>query len=173
MNMCEVRLPEQWSRLAEGADHVDARTGEGAVSVTELAAGILSYRPVWMDFLWRMRGWLVRALGLGKQEVHVLRFTGETLPVKPGESLGYFQVVDSDSETFWIVEGKESHLEAVLAVFAEPLPGKPGTSRFTVVTIVHYQSRIGPIYFNIIKPFHHLVVKYSMRNVLGDERRLF
>ncbi|BDQ34249.1 DUF2867 domain-containing protein [Pseudodesulfovibrio portus] len=168
--MNDALIPERWSRLAEGADHVDARTGQGTVSVLELAAGILSYRPAWMDVLWRMRGWLVRGLGLGRQEVHVLRFTAETLPVKPGVSLGFFEVVDSDGKTFWIVEGRESHLEAILAVFAEPMPGKPGVSRFRVVTVVRYRSRIGPIYFNIIKPFHHLVVKFSMRDALGTGR---
>jgi hypothetical protein len=33
--------------------------------------------------------------------------------------------------------------------------------RFHVVTIVHYRRWTGPVYFNVIRPFHHLVV-YQM-----------
>ena len=168
--MCETDISEQWSRLMEGADHVDTKTGVGAVSVLELAAGILSYRPRWMDLLWKLRSGLVRVLGIGRQDTAILnRFSADTLPVKPGESLGFFSVVDSDGETFWIVKGVESHLEGVLGVFAHPLADQPGRFRFHVVTVVRYRNWVGPVYFNLIRPFHHLVVRCSMRSVLGRD----
>ena len=45
---------------------------------------------------------------------------------------------------------------AALAVVAEPLT--VGTWRYYVVTLVRFHNLTGPIYFNIIRPFHHIVV---------------
>lgn len=166
-------LPEKWRGLAAGADHVDVKIGEGAVSVLEAAAGIMSYRPRWVELLWWMRAGLVRVLGLGRQrEVPRTRYTADTLPAEPGGRLGFFSVFDTDRESFWMVQGRESHLEAVLAVFATPLPGGPGRNRIHAATVVRYRSGIGPIYFNLIRPFHHLVVTRALRRALaGNGRR--
>ena len=166
--MSDVRIPSQWRHLLDDADHVDVKTAEGPFSVMQLAAGVLSYRPGWMAFLWRVRAWLVRVLGMDKQGAAMdYQFTADTLPAESGQKVGFFTVVDSDRETFWIVEGRESHLEAVLAFFAKPLPERPGEFHFQVVTVVRYRNRIGPVYFNIIRPFHHLVVLCSLRSVLA------
>ena len=39
---------------------------------------------------------------------------------------------------------------------AEPLGNNP--NRYYIVIIVHYLHWTGPVYFNLIRPFHHLVV---------------
>jgi hypothetical protein len=36
-------------------------------------------------------------------------------------------------------------------------------NRFLVVTIVHYRHWTGPVYFNVIRPFHHIVVWQMMK----------
>jgi hypothetical protein len=43
--------------------------------------------------------------------------------------------------------------------------------RFHVVTIVHYNNLAGPVYFNVIRPFHHLVVKQMARRGAHGQRR--
>ena len=169
--MRESEVPVRWRHLVEGADHVDVKTAEGPFSIREMAAGVLAYRPGWMDFLWRVRAWLVRVLGMDRQGVAMdYQFTADTLPVEPGQKVGFFTVVDSDRESFWMVEGRESHLDAVLAFFAEPMPGRPGESHFKVVTVVRYRNSMGPIYFNIIRPFHHLVIVCALRSVLKSAK---
>lgn len=165
--MPDFDLPQEWLHLADGADHLDVKTGQGPLSVRAMSAGILAYRPGWIAALWRLRACLVRLLGLGPQQGDGdIRLTAETLPVQPGRKVGFFTVVDSDGETFWIVEGVESHLRAALAVFAEPVAGSPGVNHFRVATVVHYLSRVGPIYFNLIRPFHHLVVRCAMNDAI-------
>ena len=32
-------------------------------------------------------------------------------------------------------------------------------NRFYIMTVVHYKHWTGPVYFNMIRPFHHLVVR--------------
>lgn len=60
-----------------------------------------------------------------------------------------------------VFEASDDHLDAYLAVIREQ-PNAP-TSRFLVVTIVHYRRWTGPLYFNVIRPFHHLVVQQMGR----------
>ena len=50
----------------------------------------------------------------------------------------------------------DTHLTAALVVVAHPL--NFGRRRFEVITVVHYHRWTGPVYFNVIRPFHHLVV---------------
>ena len=163
------RLPGM-DGLVEGADHVDVHTMDGNGTVLGLAAGILSYRPGWMALLWRVRVWLLRALGQGERAVPGRdRWTEATLPRTPGEKAGFFSVVRTDGETHWIVEGKESHLEAAMAVCGPAQPN--GRTRFHVVTVVRYHNLAGRVYFNVIRPFHHLVVHAAMRSVLDRDDR--
>lgn len=162
------RLPGM-AGLVEGADHVDVHTMDGTGSVRDLAAGLLSHRPGWMAFLWRVRSGLLRLLGQpGSVEPEPARLTGATLPVAPGEKAGFFTVSRSDGETHWVAGAEESHLAADVGVVAEPLPG--GRKRFHVVTVVRYRNLAGRAYFNIIRPFHHLVVGSAMRAALRRER---
>jgi hypothetical protein len=170
MERGEIQLLPGMDGLLEGADHVDEHAMDGTCSVLDLAAGILSYRPGWMTFLWRVRVWLLRALGQGDRAVpDRQRWTAEILPRIPGERVGFFSVVRSDGETHWIVEGKESHLEAAMVVCATGLPD--GRKRFHVVTVVRYHNPAGRVYFNVIRPFHHLVVHAAMRSALGRNGR--
>ncbi|WP_338668796.1 DUF2867 domain-containing protein [Pseudodesulfovibrio methanolicus] len=166
MECDEIKCLPGMDGLLDGADHVDAHSMVGSGTVLDLASGILSYRPGWMTLLWRVRVWLLRALG---QDGHAVpdrvRWTAETLPRSPGGQVGFFTVVRTDGETYWIVEGNEAHLEAALAVCGTPLP--EGRSRFYAITVVRYHNLAGRVYFNIIRPFHHLVVHAAMRSVLG------
>ena len=60
-------------------------------------------------------------------------------------------------EHYWIAEAKDTHLNAILGVVVESLPEQQ-QKLFHVVTIVFYRNWAGPVYFNVIRPFHHLVV---------------
>jgi hypothetical protein len=48
-------------------------------------------------------------------------------------------------------------LTGYLAVVAEPLAH--GRTRFHNITVVKYHRWTGPLYFKVIRPFHHLVVR--------------
>ncbi|WP_319541443.1 DUF2867 domain-containing protein [uncultured Pseudodesulfovibrio sp.] len=150
------------------ADHIDVKSCEGNATLIEFIAGILSYQPGWMRMLWLVRVWLLKALGQGEQIVpEKKRFTPQTFPVTPGEKADFFTVVESDGETFWVAEGKEKHLDAIIGVVVEQLDGEIGTNRFHVATIVKYNNSAGPIYFNLIRPFHHVVVHFAMKSVMA------
>lgn len=154
----------------DGADHVDVKTGEGDLGLREFVAGVLSYEPGWMRALWRIRVYLLRLLRQGEHEVpNRDRFSADSLPVQQGEKAGFFTVADSDGKTFWVATGEESHLGATLGVVGEPAAN--GYTRYHFITVVRYRNWAGPMYFNLIRPFHHMVVVASMRHVLSGKKQ--
>jgi hypothetical protein len=60
-------------------------------------------------------------------------------------------------DLFWVSETPDDkHLRAYFGVVKEPV--SRSINRFYVMTTVFYKHWTGPIYFNLIRPFHHLVV---------------
>ncbi|MBG0814446.1 DUF2867 domain-containing protein [Planomonospora sp. ID82291] len=138
--------------LTEDADHVDVKTVEGEVALREFLAGFISYEPGWIRLLYRVRAGFVRLLGMRQDEQPSTAGTRpEDIPFTPGEKLAFFTVAEAEEERYFVAGATESHLTAWVAVVAEP-------GRFHVVTVVKYHRWTGPVYFNVIRPFHHLVV---------------
>jgi len=42
-----------------------------------------------------------------------------------------------------------------------------GRADYAIATVVHYRHWTGPIYFNLIRPFHHLIVWFMLRRGLA------
>lgn len=168
MNSDMIDRLEKMAGFKNGVDHMDMKSGVGTGSVRAFVAGVLSYEPGWMRLLWKIRFYLLRVLGQGQDGVpEHKRFTPDTLPVEAGQSASFFTVMESDGETYWVATGEENHLAASIAAVAEPLGDGSGRQAFHLVTLVEYRNKIGPIYFNIIRPFHHLVVACAMKQVLA------
>lgn len=157
-----VKQFDIYQEIATNADHIDIKSAIGNVSMNQFIAGMFNYQPAWMTFLYRVRQIFVRFLGMKQEGVpQALKLDSNTLDLKVGEKLAFFDVdaVDSDIQLF--VSAEESHLKATLGVIREPLDD--GKSRFYAITIVHYKSWAGPVYFNVIRPFHHIVVAQMLK----------
>ena len=154
----------QIAQLLKGSNYIDVKTIEGQTSLRQFIASMLSYYPWWVVFLYRIRTILVKLLGLVEHPAP------ETLPeLGPqdvsfvvGEAVTFFTVRLAEEKHYWVGETPEDkHLSAYFAVVAEPLEGN--RKRFHVATIVYYRHWTGPVYFNLIRPFHHLVVGRMIR----------
>lgn len=147
------------------ADHVDVKTVEGNVSMREFLAGVFSYCPGWMKFLYGVRWGFVRFLGMkqdGIPEFPELR--PEDVCMTPGENMTFF-TVEIASESFWLTGIVDTHLTAYLGVVKEEVGN--GRFRYHVITIVHYNKWTGVVYFNVIRPFHHLVVAQMAKSAIN------
>ncbi len=139
------------------ADHVDIKTVDSAVSLREFLAGMMSYQPAWVTFLYHIRRVFVRLLGMRQSGIpRPPTLSAATFPMTPGQPAAFFTVREAAEDAYWLADVRDRHLDAALAVIAAALPD--GRCRFYVLTIVRYNNRAGPFYFNIIRPFHHLVV---------------
>lgn len=154
-------LPQLMTLLGE-ADHVDVKVVTGDVSLPEFVAGMFSYYPGWIRNLYRIRWGFVRLLGMKQAGIPAaVTMRPEDVPMTPGEKATFFTVTMAEAERCWVAGAAESHLTAYLGVVVEPLAAGPQSvgNRFHVLTIVHYHKWTGPVYFNVIRPFHHLVVR--------------
>ncbi|HEX2316169.1 MAG TPA: DUF2867 domain-containing protein [Thermomonospora sp.] len=148
-------IPELRTLLGD-ADHVDVKHAEAALTLREYAAAALSWRPAWMTALFRVRDILARAVGLdGSGDRIDQRFRPEDVPFTPGARVQFFTVTEAVEDRHLLLETADRHLTAYLAIVARP---EGDLNRFDVVTVVKYHHALGPLYFNAIRPFHHLVV---------------
>lgn len=156
-------LPEVLRPFAQGADHVDVKTVESEATLREFLAALMSYQPAWMTALYGVRAVFVRLLGMRQHGVpRPQNLRPEEIPMTPGSAASFFTVRHAEEGHVWVVSATDKHLDATLAVVMEP--GGGPLRRFHVVTLVHYRNWAGPVYFNVIRPFHHLVVRGMARS---------
>jgi hypothetical protein len=146
--------------VLRGADHIDVKTVTGNLTMREFIAGMMSHQPAWVTWLFGARAVLVRFLGMKQHGLPRPRKLKD-VPVTPGSKVSFFTVRMAQEERYWVAEAEDSHLKGALVVVVEPL--QANIKRFHVVTVVHYHNWAGPIYFNIIRPFHHVVVGSMVR----------
>ena len=157
------QIPEM-APLLERSDIVDIKTAEGHTTLRQFIASMLSYYPWWIVLLYRFRTVVVKILGLVKHEApEVLpNLQAEDVSFVAGDEVTFFTVRLAKEEKYWVGETpKDKHLRAYFGVVVEPVADN--RRRFHVVTIVHYKHWTGPVYFNLIRPFHHLVVSRMAR----------
>lgn len=122
-------------------------------------AGMLSYQPERMTFLYRVHWVFVRLLGMKQSGIpRSTTMEAKDVSMTTGAAAYFFKVLAAEEERYWFAEAaSESHLTAKLGVVVEE-PAE-ANRRFHIITIVHYNSWAGPLYFNVIRPFHHIVVR--------------
>jgi Protein of unknown function (DUF2867)/Pyridoxamine 5'-phosphate oxidase len=142
--------------LLRALDHADVKIVEGDATLREFIAGLGSFPP-WMRGLFRARGLLAKALRLHHDDPSGLEpIDPQTLELEPGKPMRFFTTRAFEEDAFWVAGSEDRHLAAWLAVVVEP--GETHARRFHVVTLVRYKDWTGPVYFNLIRPFHHLIV---------------
>ncbi len=150
--------------LLKGADHADVKIVEGDVTMRQFIASMLSYYPWWIVCLYYVRAALVRLLGMRQpaRPDELPQLKPEDISMTPGDHATFFIVRLARQEEYWVAETPEDkHLQAYFGIIVEPV--KDNLNRFHIVTIVHYKHWTGPVYFNTIRPFHHLVVRRMAR----------
>jgi hypothetical protein len=154
----------QIAQLLKGSNYIDVKTIEGHTSLRQFIASMLSYYPGWIVFLYRIRAILVKLLGLVKHPAPeaLPKLGPQDVSFKVGEAVTFFTVRLAEEKHYWVGETPEDkHLSAYFGVVVEPIEGH--LKRFHVATIVYYKHWTGPVYFNLIRPFHHLVVGKMMQ----------
>jgi len=145
-------------------DYIDIKTVTGNVSLREFIAGMMSYNPGWIRFLYKIRAGFVRILGMKQPELIIPIYKAEDVPFETGEMLSFFTVASASEESYWAGGIKDTHLDAFLIIVSEPITGRPG--KYHVITVVRYNHWTGSVYFNVIRPFHHLVVSAMAKSAV-------
>ena len=155
---------KELQQFFDESDFTDVKVVEGAVTLRAFIASMLSYYPWWIILLYRIRTLVVFILGLVKHEApeELPNLSPEEVSFMPGERVTFFIVRKAKEDVYWFSETPEDkHLSAYFGIVVEPLNND--LNRFYVVTTLRYRHWTGPVYFNLIKPFHHLVVSQMAR----------
>lgn len=161
---------DELEQFFEGADFVDIKVYEGKSTLPDFVASMLSYYPWWLILLYRIRQLLVHILGLAKHEEpeELPNLKADDISFTPGDQASFFIVRLARKDIYWISETPEDkHLKAFFGVVVEALSDLE--KRFYVITSVYYKHWSGPVYFNLIRPFHHLVVSRMARFALEQQ----
>ena len=167
--MEKIKKYKELDTYFDNMDYVDIKTINGGnTSLREFIFRMLSYHPWWITILYQLRKILVGLLGLVDHEKpNISPIAPENVSFTPGELASIFIVHKGKEDNYWVVETPEdNHLKAYLGMVLENLGNS--RTRFHVFTSVKYLHWSGPVYFNIIRPFHHLVVWQMMK--AGVER---
>ena len=151
-------------------DYTDIKQIDANTNLREFIAGMLSYYPWWMVLLLRVRQIPVKLMGLVKHEnpEHPPSLSPKDVSFTPGDQATFFVVRKGAEERYWVSESPEDkHLTAFFGVVADRL--STGMTRFTVFTSIRYLHWSGPVYFNLIRPFHHLVVWRMMKTAANSK----
>ena len=146
--------------ILKNADHVDVKTVQGAVSLAGFIAAMLSFRPAWLLFFYRIRKVFVLLLGMHQDDIPKTfgPLSAADISFQPGKTASFFIVRHAVKDRYWIAETPDDkHLRAYFGIFRQRVDQR--INAFHVMTVVHYKHWTGPVYFNVIRPFHHLVVK--------------
>jgi hypothetical protein len=149
--------------FTQQANHIDVKKGvvlapASDLTLRQFVVGAMNYSPAWLKFLYHLRGWFVPLLGLRQEGVpQVVHQTPAGLSMTAGGKCHIFTIATAQEGAHWIAEASDKHLTAYLGVVQEPLTNQQ--TQFHMVTVVHYHHWTGPVYFNVIRPFHHLVVQ--------------
>ncbi|WP_405069603.1 DUF2867 domain-containing protein [Kribbella sp. NBC_01510] len=146
-------LPEL-DDLVPIVDVIDVKTARGAVSLREFTAGALGHGPLWIKALFGVRILLAWALRLETAVPDSFRLRPETVSFTPGDPASFFTVVRGEEDHYLLLKVSDNHLVAWLAIITDN--GQP--AEFRVVTLVKYLRPVGRFYYNLIRPFHHLVL---------------
>lgn len=154
-------------RFTASAHHLDAVSAYTSLSLRECISNALSWQPTWLKILFLARGGLARLMRLQHPSSGSSRpLRPEEISFHPGDRLAFFKISAGKDDAFLVLTAADTHLVGHLIIEVDPTDA--GTERkFRIITAVQYRRWTGRLYFNIIRPFHHLV----MHRMIAAARR--
>ena len=156
----------QLEKICADADHVYGVDFDSRREMEDFLIRLMSYKPGWLTFLYKVRGVLARIMGLKHDEFIDHGLEVSDYDFTRGGKVDFFDSVDFEADRFWIGAAEDKHLIGYIGVVSEP--ASAGLHHYHVFTIVHYKHWTGPLYFNLIRPFSHLVVYFMGKHATKE-----
>lgn len=144
--------------------YIDAYQGtfvsEQEVTVEQMTLAFFYTSPQWINTLFKLRNFIVKAFGLKGSIVDVRYIKNST--VKVGQSFGLFKVLEMNKREIVLGED-DKHLNFRVSIYLEQ---KEKQSNLIISTTVYFHNTFGKIYLLLIKPFHKIVVQSMLIRML-------
>lgn len=158
------RRPVSVKNLLRVAHHVDAKKVYSSHDLQTFTARFLAFRPAWVSALYRLRPLLLRAFGVASEHVPEQGYIRpEDVRYEIGQKVWFFTVRGGEPNHRIILRASNSLLIAYLVIERAIGPDLPaGEAEYILTTIVRHRNVAGRLYFMLILPFHHMVVRSAM-----------
>jgi hypothetical protein len=135
-------------------------TNNPLYTVDYLGRRCLSYNPLFLRVLLKIRDIIVRPFGLKTGDGRALP---EILYFEKGSVLVYFHVWNRNTDTI-VLEEKDKHLNFRIILQAVKCDNGEAVF-FKISTLVHFNNAFGKMYFAAIRPFHNNIMKYYIKQL--------
>lgn len=133
---------------------------EKQMNADDLQIAFWTDSPKWIQSLFKLRNNIVKLVGL-KTDKADSEFVSNC--IRNGKCDETFMISEkSENET--VVKLSDKHLDAYMSIYIKDLERKK--KEITVITVVNIHNWLWYVYFYSICPFHKLVVKGMLRNIL-------
>ena len=128
----------------------------------------LSGGPKWADTLMSIRD---KAVGIFGLKTSNLLTAEEKNPNHfkfiPGEQLDIFKLFDR-TENELIMGGDDKHLNLKVSLLIDAQNHGSDKKKIIITTAVHFNHVFGRLYFLPVKPFHQMIVKKTLQNMIRE-----
>lgn len=118
----------------------------------DLLESVFSDTPRWVNLLMKIRNALVSPFGLETGDLRT----------------GLREKIVEESERQAVLYSDDKHLIFKVSLSIYPL--REGLCRIGISTAVCYHNRLGRVYFRLIRPFHRLIVRRTLRRIARSVR---
>ncbi len=122
-------------------------------NIEHLANLIFTKLPNWISFLMKTRNLIMKTFGL-----KIEKPSDYNTNFKIGGYLGFFKIYEIMNNEI-ILGANDKHLNFRVSIFNS----QDLNYNIKVSTLVEYNNRLGKIYFAIIGPLHHLIIKQIVK----------
>ncbi|MDQ2078398.1 DUF2867 domain-containing protein [Marinimicrobium sp. ABcell2] len=142
-------------------DSYSVTVGKKGLGARQVYHGIFGYLSMPVQVALRVRNSVAKLVGFAATNTTMSALSMEE--VQPGKRAGFLTIeAASDSEV--VCGAYEKNMDMWISVL------KLSEQDFAISTLVNLKTRSGKIYMAIIKPFHKVVAKYSIRQSLKAGR---
>ncbi|MHA7108610.1 DUF2867 domain-containing protein [Sunxiuqinia elliptica] len=138
--------------------------------IQHIAKLLLSSGPAWIDTLMAIRDQLVKLVGLKTSDLHKAKQQElDELKFEPGEQLGIFKLY-ARSENELILGKDDKHLDFRVSLLLDRPNAETTQKKIAITTAVQFNNLFGRIYFVPVKPFHQLIVRRMLKELVRKAR---
>jgi hypothetical protein len=151
------------------ADYVDVFScivsKKQEITSDELLVNLWTDQPKWLKLLFNLRHILVKPLGLKAENVSKKEdLEGFTNCIRSGGTYGIVSV-PSKSSNETIMQIKNKHLDCTISIHIRD--NENNKQLISAITLVHFHNKLGVKYFQVIRPFHKLIVRKGLERIIN------
>lgn len=129
--------------------------------ITGIASLFLTSGPSWANNLMAIRNKIVKIFGL---KTSIQKNKGDFI-FEVGKQLDIFKLFNM-TENELIMGEDDKHLCFRVSILLDSVNNETNKSKVVVTTMVEFKNLFGKLYFWFVKPFHHLIVKGTLIDMI-------